>query len=261
MRMSDKIFSALAYVQHRACAANTLGYGIHSPYLFNIARTILTSHEPYYAFLPIEQLRREYLSSDQTVYVEDYGTGQSGTRRVCDIAAQSLMPREEAQLLMRLAVMMDAKEMVELGTCLGISSAYMASVGTKAHLTTFEGAPEVAALAKKGWETLGLRNIDCIVGNIDDTLPTFSPARPIDMAFIDANHTGEALLSYFDKIAHHLTSSSIVVLDDIHCSRSMEAAWREICRRPDVTATMDLYSMALVFFDKNFEKRTYRIRL
>lgn len=40
----------------------------------------------------------------------------------------------------------------------------------------------------------------------------------------------------------------------------MEQAWERICKHKEVSATMDLYSMGLVFFDPNFEKKMYRIR-
>ena len=260
MRLRDKIFSSWAYVRHQSCANNTLGYGIHSPYLFNIARTILTSTEPYYAFEPIKALRRNLLSEEKTVYVEDFGTGRSGKRRVSDIARTSLKPRRESQLLMRLGVMQGARELLELGTSLGITSAYLASIDSRAHLTTFEGAPELAKTARAGWQQLGIQNITCIEGDINLTLPKWQPEKPLDFVFIDANHTGESLLRYFELTQAHRNEHAIFAIDDIHASRDMEQAWERICKHKEVSATMDLYSMGLVFFDPNLEKKTYRIR-
>lgn len=261
MRLRDTIFSAWAQVRHRVVAHNTLGYGIHSPYLFNIARALLPSKEPYYAFEKIEAYRHELLRSEQVVHVDDFGTGRSGNRRVRDIARLTLKPSRESQLLMRLAVMGGAKEMVELGTCLGVSSAYLASVGKDAHLTTFEGASEVASIAQKGWKKLGIMNIDCIIGNLDETLADFKPEHPLDLAFLDANHTYEATVRYFRQLLPYAGKKSIFVLDDIHYSRGMDRAWKEIVAMPEVSATMDLGVIGLVFFDKNFEKKTYYIRL
>ena len=260
MHVREKIFSTWAYVRHQACAGNTLGYGIHSPYLFNIARTILPSTEPYYAFEPIEALRRNLLSEEKTVYVEDFGTGRSGKRRVSDIARTSLKPRREAQLLMRLGVMQGARELLELGTSLGITSAYLASIDSRAHLTTFEGAPELAKTARAGWQQLGIQNITCIEGDINLTLPKWQPEKPLDFVFIDANHTGDSLLRYFEQTQALRSQHAIFAIDDIHASRDMEQAWKRICKHKEVSATMDLYSMGLVFFDPNFEKKTYRIR-
>lgn len=261
MSFRDKIFSASAWLRHRVSAANTMGFGIHSPYLFNIARAILPCRDPYYAFDAIEQLRRSMLRSNETVWVEDFGTGKSGRRRVADIASRTLKPSREAQLLMRLAVMAHAREMVELGTCLGISSAYLASSDGRARLTTFEGAPEVAETARRGWQQLGLTNIRCVVGNIDKTLPDFRPEATLDLAFFDANHTHDATLRYFEQLLPYAGPKSLFIFDDIHHSSGMQKAWEEICRHPKVTASIDLYAIGIVFFDTNLEKKTYRIRL
>ena len=83
----------------------------------------------------------------------------------------------------------------------------------------------------------------------------------IDVAYIDANHTKQATLRYFDHLAKSKRSSSIFVLDDIHHSREMAEAWRQICQREDVTTTMDLYHIGLVFFDKQYLKRHYKLRI
>lgn len=265
---SEGLYRVCAYLSHLLRSRHTLGYGIHSPYLFYIARAILPETCRYYSFDKIEQLKTRMLHMRQKVYVEDFGTGSSGERRVDRIAHGSLKPSRQAQLLMRLAVMQKAEHMVELGTCLGISTAYMASANSNAEVISFEGAPELAELARRNWRELGLNNIRCVVGNIDETLPVFIHERTcsdehyrLDMAFLDANHTAEATIRYFGWLKTLAGEKSIFVLDDIHASRDMHNAWKEICAMEGVTATMDLYDMGLVFFDSCLEKKMYRIRL
>ena len=53
----------------------------------------------------------------------------------------------------------------------------------------------------------------------------------------------------------------MIVVDDIHHSEEMERAWKEICGDERVTSTMDLYQMGLVFFDKHYWRRNYKMRL
>lgn len=255
------IFSAWAYVKHRLTSRHTLGHGIHSPYLFYIARAILPDTNSYYCFGAIERARGDLLLSHEKIDVVDYGTGQSGRRGVAVIAASSLKPRQEAQILFRLAVMTGAKEMVELGTSLGVTSAYLAAASSVARVTTFEGSPAIAGVAKNVWKKLHLKNIDCRIGNLDEVLAKYAPSCPIDLAFLDANHTGDATLRYFEYLQQYAAETTIFVLDDIHYSPDMQHAWEVICKHPSVTATMDLFSMGLVFFDKHLERKTYRIRL
>ena len=37
----------------------------------------------------------------------------------------------------------------------------------------------------------------------------------------------------------------------------MREFWKEICSHPEVTVTIDLYSMGIVFFNKKLHKRDY----
>jgi hypothetical protein len=83
----------------------------------------------------------------------------------------------------------------------------------------------------------------------------------LDLAFVDANHTYEATWLYFDVLAGKVHEKSVIVIDDIHYSTEMEKAWYAICADERVTTTIDLYQMGLVFFDKRYWRRNYRMRL
>ena len=85
--------------------------------------------------------------------------------------------------------------------------------------------------------------------------------RGIDVAFIDANHAYASTCGYFNVLADMTHEKSVIVVDDIHYSEEMERAWKEICADERVTSTIDLYQMGLVFFDKHYWKRNYKMRL
>ena len=179
-----------------------------------------------------------------------------------DIARTSLASRKEAQLLFRLVNFLQPRCSVELGTSLGITASYIASASSKICLTTIEGSENIAAEAQKVFEKLRLKNIRQVVGNIDVCLPQFlKEADVVDFAFLDANHTEKATLRYFMQLLPHCGQKTVLVLDDIHYSVGMNNAWRAICRLPEVTAAMDLWDLGIVFFNKQLEKRIYKIRI
>ena len=149
---------------------------------------------------------------------------------------------------------------VELGTSLGVTTAYMAAMDKRNKVITYEGCPAVAEIAKENWEALGLKNIDCRVGEITADILDRDLER-VDVAFIDANHTYAGTRAYFNVLAEKVHRKSVMIVDDIHYNKEMEQAWREICADERVTSTMDLYQMGLVFFDKDYWKRDYRIRV
>jgi predicted O-methyltransferase YrrM len=149
---------------------------------------------------------------------------------------------------------------VELGTSLGVTTAYLAGVDTRDKVYTYEGCEAVANIAKENWKVLGMNNIECFIGAIDEEVLKSGLER-VDVAFVDANHTYQASMKYFDLLAEKTHEKSVVVMDDIHHSEEMERAWKDICADERVTSTIDLYQMGLVFFDKHYWKRNYRMRL
>lgn len=254
-------FRFWSYALYLLRSRNTLGYGIHSPFLFYIARTILPERAKYYCFAEIEGLRRELLRSKEEMRVEDFGTGESGVRRVSEVARVALKGEREAQVLFRIVNMLKAERIVELGTSLGITTAYLAKPHKEASVLTFEGSRALLEVAKRNWKRLGIANIRAIEGNIDETLEGTLGDEVVDVALIDANHRKEATLKYFDVLVRHAGEKSVFVVDDIRYSKEMWEAWRDIEERRDVTARMDLGTMGLVFFDPHFPKQTFRIRL
>lgn len=277
MSKSTQIHSICAFFKHFFSSWNTSGEGIHSPYLFELVRFIIRDRNAYYCFADIER-RREYLKAcDDELDVVDFGSrgSKEGThirRKVSFIAKNHLERPEVGQLLFRLVNWIGEHEkrplqILELGTSLGITTAYLASPNSRNNVRTFEGSGEVLKVAQGIWRALRLENISWVEGNIDDTLlPSdhsllySAPAR-VDIAYIDANHTYEATKRYADFLLERLNQKGVLAIDDIHYSEEMERAWQELKLDPRVTTTMDLYHLGLIFVDPHYLKRHYKIRI
>jgi predicted O-methyltransferase YrrM len=151
---------------------------------------------------------------------------------------------------------------VELGTSLGITSAYIASANNTSKLYTLEGSKNTATIAQENFNKLQLKNINLVQGNFDDTLPRLlSQIEKVDLAFVDGNHRKEPTLNYFNQFLQRSTEGSIFIFDDIHWSAGMEEAWKQIREHPSVTLTIDLFFIGLVFFKKDFKaKQHFSIR-
>jgi len=271
--IKNTLFQCITMFTHAICAWNTGGEGIHSPRLFYLVRYLFYDTSRFYAWDAIEQRRQAMLRAPKVVHIEDYGTGNNRDALVMQIARSSLMGSKQAQMLARLVNYMSSPEycsnrhsplrIVELGTSLGITTAYLASVGSANEVTSFEGSPEIAAMAQLNWNKLQLNNIHLVLGNIDDTL--YNNARVgeglLDFVLIDANHTGEAAMRYFEFLADKMSEDGILVMDDIRYSPSMYQAWRCITKHPKVTASMDLGRMGMVFFYPNVPQKTFILRI
>ena len=295
MKKNVYLYRVSSWLKHQLTARNTGGHGVHSPSLFEWVRMVMSDKNTYYVWDEIEEIRQEMLKDTRELEFVDYGSGgtlptspskgrSANMRRVCDIAKGSLARRKDAQLLARLVGWLgrplltspsrggigdEASEdrkgltIVELGTSLGVTTAYLAAMDSRNKVVTYEGCPAVAEVARANWEKLGLSNIACVVGEItvDSLQLAVDRLSGIDVAFIDANHTCEATLTYFSALASRLHEKSVVVVDDIHYNEDMEKAWKAICADERVTTTMDLYRMGLVFFDKHYWRKHYKMRI
>ena len=142
---------------------------------------------------------------------------------------------------------------MELGTSLGINTAYLAlNKDTKVY--SFEGDQKVAKLAAQ--HLASFNNCKLIRGNIDNTLVTFLAdyEQALDLVYFDANHTYEATLRYFNLCLPHAHEHSIFILDDIYWSRGMTKAWKEIKKHPKVIASVDIFDAGILFFDPSLNR-------
>jgi predicted O-methyltransferase YrrM len=202
----------------------------------------------------------DLLSNYNTIEIEDFGAGsrvaKTNTRKISAVAKGSLKPAKYSQLLFRMIDFYAPKQIIELGTSLGITTAYLASANPAARVTTFEGSTAVAQIAGQNHQLLGLANIDLIEGNFDTQLPKWlEQHKSIDFAFIDGNHAFKPTMAYFEALLDVVHENSILVFDDIHWSTEMEQAWAQISVHPRVTLAIDLFFIGIVFFRKEFAQK------
>jgi hypothetical protein len=238
---------------------------IHSPFVFDFVRTVLRDQRNFYCYDEIENLRSQLLQRNELMAVTDFGAGPlAGTgplRTIASMAKQSATPAHVAQLLFRTALHYDCRNMLELGTSLGLTSLYLSSADRQAKVVTIEGDPAVSALAKNHFESLKRKNVTAMTGEFTACLPKALHAlKHVDFAYLDGNHRRDATIRYFKAILEYAHDKSILIIGDIHWSKEMKQAWKEICSLAPVTVTIDLYFAGIVFLRKELSKQHFVIR-
>lgn len=257
-----RIRYAYKYIRHLLKAKHTRGHGIHSPYLYRFTMNAIYEKNPFYLFSQIEALRESMKYDDRTILMEDFGTGENREIRVRDIAKKSLKRTRLAQMLFRVVNFTNAKNVLELGTSLGITTAYLASPSSDIKCISLEGSQAVAAIAGENFEKLEITNAKVKVGNIDVTLQqALEELGSVDVVFFDANHRKEPVLRYFSQCLEYIHPETVFIFDDIHWSADMEKAWCTIRNHEKVTAAFDLFESGIVFFSSNFPKKNYKMAL
>jgi predicted O-methyltransferase YrrM len=253
---------AKKFTAYYTSSLNGRGHGIHSPFLFDFVKNVLNDKRHFYAYGQVEKLRSQLLEDPVVITIKDFGAGstvsKTNQRSIASIAKHAAKSRKFAQLLFRMANYYQPKTILELGTSLGISTAYMALGNQQASVITAEGSDAIAAKARQNFQQLGLSNIQQVTGNFDDTLPGILQSIPqLDFAFLDGNHRLAPTLQYFDQLFPHLHNDSMVILDDIHWSAEMEQAWTTIQQKPGVQVTVDLFFIGIVLFSDQFKVKQH----
>jgi len=251
------------YLKHRLTAKSR--HGTHSPFVYKLADEVIYDFTDKSEYKNIEEQRKKLFNDDLIITVTDLGAGshlnKNRTKKVSQIAKNALKSPRLAKLIYRLAKNINPKSAVELGTCLGITTAYLATISADTEVISIEGCPQTAEVAKKNFEDLNLENIELHVGNFDLILPDIIAKQPsLDFVYIDGNHRKDATLNYFNWCLPKVNENSLLIFDDIYWSEGMKEAWTEIKNHPDVTLTVDLFWIGLVYFKKGQAKEHFKLK-
>lgn len=257
---------AIKYFNYYIRASNGNGHGIHSPFVFAFIKNVLNDKRNYGSFDQIESARQKLLTDHTIINVKDFGAGsaviKSNSRIVKNIAASSLKTKKIARLLFRIIKYYEPPRIIELGTSFGITTAYLSSANQNIAVYTIEGDSNIAAIAKGIFNLLNINNVTLLQGSFENKLPCLlNEIRHVGLAFIDGNHRKEATTRYFKQLLEFSDETTILIFDDIHWSSEMEEAWKVIRENPEVTLTIDLFFIGIVFFKKDFKvKQHFSIR-
>ncbi len=256
-----QIFDYLGFLIH-----SYNSHGIHSPFVFSLYNEVLNVKKEYYCFEEIEKLRTSYLNNKQLIEMLDYGAGsvlgKSNKRKISDIANTSLQSVKHATLLFRLVEYFKPQNIIELGTSFGITTCYMAGVSKQIKVITIEGNPAIAKIAQMGFNKLNLDNIKLICGSFENHFEeVLKETGTVDFILFDGNHRYEPTIRYFKQALKYKNQHSVFIFDDIYWSLEMKKAWQEIIQSPQVTVSIDLFDMGIVFFKQGQHKQHFKLRI
>ena len=253
------------YINYKLLARHKKGFGIHSPFIFELVSKVFRNKIDNDIVLSIEKIRRKMKADPGSIDVHDLGSGsaklKTSLRKVSEIVKKSAVPRKYGILLANMASAFGKPAVIEFGTSLGISTMYMAASCNGCNVYTMEGCAGTSDVASANFREAGLSNIVMLNGSFDELLPGF---KKMDLTpglvFIDGNHRREPLLKYFDFVADISGSRTVAIIDDINLTAEMSEAWKEIKNHENVTTTVDIFRMGIVFFRKDLPRINYIIR-
>ncbi|RLD17592.1 MAG: hypothetical protein DRI69_11985, partial [Bacteroidetes bacterium] len=141
--------------------------------MYDLLTKVFDDHKAYYIFEDIEDQRVEFARSGRLIQSLDYGAGShiiSGkSRTASDIVRSAVSSSRKCEMLFRLTEHLRPGVTVELGSSLGISSAYLAAAQSRGRVYSFEGNPYLAKTARELSRNPKHDNIIFSDGNYEDT--------------------------------------------------------------------------------------------
>lgn len=244
-------------------------HGLHSPFIYNLSEKVLNKRVNTSEIAIVKQYRNYLKHEKFELTVDDLGSGShvmnGNRRRIKDIYATSSTNRRMGEILHQIIQSYQCKNILEMGTSLGVGTAYIQNalkLEEKGQITTIEGSKELHDFTRSQFDHFFPNHkINFVRGGFDTVLPKLlETLPPIDLAFVDGNHTYAATLHYFNLLTTNIHNESIIIFDDIHWSNEMKQAWQEIKQHPSVRCSIDLFRWGILFFREEMRKEDFTIR-
>lgn len=251
-------------LKYTLTSRHSKGHGIHSPFVYNLIKNVFLYNQKKYQLKLIPRRFKEIVEKYSTVEHIDYGEKGKGKKYLVKAKKYSKsisLPIKYGKLLSNLISYFSYKNILELGTGMGISSSYMALLNNRSNIITIDRSTDFIKIANELWKRLKINNISAINDTFENAISKLTNIESLDMIFIDGNHNKDSLLKYFYLLKPKLTKNSVVIIDDIYWSKEMNEAWNIIKNDNDVTLSIDIFRLGMVFFtDKILFKQHYKIR-
>ena len=111
------------------------------------------------------------------------------------------------------------------------------------------------------YKPIALMELELNPLNKANVLEEIEKVNTIGLFYLKQNKNTADLMLYFNAAIKKVNTHSIVIFENIHNSKEMEASWEQIKMHKEVKLTIDVYKLGIVFFRKEqLEKENFIIR-
>jgi predicted O-methyltransferase YrrM len=241
------LFQIKAYLKFLWNSKNE--HGVHSPFVFQLLTKCFYDSKSKPAYSILKNYRQTVVNNKD--FIEVAQTVQISPKR--------------AELLYRISHYFQPRNILELGTSVGLATSALALGNPKAKVTTIESCPQTASGTKTQFKNFKYDNIHLVISEIENHLQSSKlrssvETEKLDLIYFNANHSKKATLAYFDLLLPTTNNETVWIFNDIHCSPAIEEAWEIIQKHPKVKVTIDSFKWGFVFFRYEQEKEHFVIR-
>ncbi|MDR1609945.1 MAG: hypothetical protein LBS08_00340 [Candidatus Symbiothrix sp.] len=212
------------------------GFGVHSPFIYNLITKVIEEKTPYYVFDEIEQFRKGLSLRKETQH-KNYGA-----------------------LLFRIVHFFKCRNVLQIRACTGVLSLYL-SMASRKDCTCYalEENSGLLEAVKVFAEQQRLKNLRFMEGDYAENLEKLKAFIPsFDLIFVNQSGNPEKTLESIELSKHFIGEKSILIIDGISKNKAMKALWEKIKNHSETRVAIDLFALGIVFFDKKLHKQHYK---
>ncbi len=203
------------------------GHGIHSPFVFNFITKVIEEKTRYHAYDDV----RNYLN------------------RFPDL---SFRENKTHRLLLKIVNYFNIKKILELGGGTGINTLYMTVTASDIECLSVE-----LSLPKYNKAQIIYNEWNKGIQQSKEPFPSLNEKK--DCIFVDLRNYkvphGE-MITYLLSLTH---KDSVIIIDGIRTNRKLQTLWKMLVQQEEVIVSLDLFHLGILFFDKKYFKRNYKL--
>ena len=204
------------------------GHGIHSPFVFNLVNNVIEEKRAYYCYGDIS----DYLS----VYHQ-----------------KELTPNKRHRLAFRLVNYFGAKNILEIGSGMGISTLFLTASSSLSECLCVEKNKDNREIAKRLYMDFDRQT------TILEEPPVLPLKTNLDCIFINLDYYSDLSEDYLDALCKQCHNKSFIVVTGIRRNKAYNRLWKHLSSNNLRTVELDLFNIGIIFFDKQLSRWEYKI--
>jgi predicted O-methyltransferase YrrM len=221
------------------------GFGVHSPFVYNLITKVVEEKSSFYAFEEIENFRKELLNQNNPFSI---------------ITAKETQSAGYGAFLFRMVHFFKSRSIIQIGSSTGVMGLYLAMASqTQTDCYLLEERQGLLQYVREFALARHLNKFHCMEGDYRENLKTLHAALPeADLIFINQLPEAMEIETLIGLCKPLIQKKSILILNDIVKNKKMNRFWRSIKDNPHTRVIVDLYALGIVFFDDKLPKRYYK---
>ena len=196
-------------------------------------------------------MHRQLRNDNSLVQIKEYQNNKEEVLSIAYLENKAVVKRKYGELLYRLAKYFNAKNIVEIGTSIGISSAYISASNPDARIISLDNLSALTDLVIQNHALLKIRNVELKQGEFSGILnSSFQQLGFLDIIFFNRCFHESETLQHFYQCLNYITENSIFIFNNIYQDREANEMWIKIQQHPQISLTIDVFQFGICFFRK-----------